>query len=82
MSSQQYRGHVIDVTCSHIGELIAYRCKIQVRASGLVRHTANSSADVYHCDSEAEDRAFTDARDWIERFPLRWPFPVAHALAG
>lgn len=82
MSSQQYRGHVIDVTCSHIGESIAYRCRIQVRASGQLRHTASSSTDVYYCDSAAEDRAFSDARGWIERFPLRWPFPAPQGSAG
>lgn len=70
MPSQQYRGHVIDVTCSVTGEWIAYQCSIQAEPSGQLRHTLTSEWATYPSISDAQDRAFTDARDWIERYPL------------
>jgi hypothetical protein len=70
MPSQQYRGHVIDVTCSVTDEWIAYRRNIQEETSGLLRYTQTSALETYPSISEAQNQAFTDARDWIERYPL------------
>ena len=77
MASQHYRGHVIDVTCYSLADRIAYRSDIHVDATGRLRHSASSRVETYRSDSEAQDRAFCDARSWIEQFPLSWPFAMA-----
>ncbi|GGX78346.1 hypothetical protein GJV26_04195 [Massilia dura] len=81
MPSQSYRGHVIDVTSYPLGERIAYLSSITVVVSGEVRHLAKSLADSFTSDSDAQDYAFSEARSWVERFPLRWPF-TARAASG
>ncbi|QBE64563.1 hypothetical protein [Pseudoduganella lutea] len=81
MPTQSYRGHVIDVACQSLGERITYLISITVGATGELRHRDDSLATCFNSDSEALDRAFTDARSWIERSPLRWPFPVRAGTA-
>lgn len=81
MSSQSYRGHVIDVTCQSLGDRISYLLSISVRATGETRHQAGSQANSFSRGCDAEDSAFAEARAWIENSPLRWPFatPLEHA---
>lgn len=74
MSSQSYRGHVIDVTCQSLGDQISYLLSISVRATGEIRHRARSLTDTFLRGSDAEDSAFIEARAWIDHSPLRWPF--------
>lgn len=81
MPTQSYRGHVIDVACQPPGERISYLISIRVGATGELRHLDSSLAVSFSNDSDAHDKAFTDARSWIERFPLRWPFPVRPGTA-
>jgi hypothetical protein len=79
MPSQEYRGHVIDVTCSPHNERIGCRTTIRSRATGEVRQRENTFAMSFASVVAAEDRAFRDARAWIERSPLHWPFPLPGA---
>ena len=76
MPSQSYRGHVIDVTSYPLGGSIAYLSSIKVGVSGEVRHLEKSLADSFKSNSAAQDHAFSEARSWVERFPLHWPFAV------
>jgi len=76
MPSQSYRGHVIDVTSYLFGGHIAYLSSIKVGVTGEVRHLEKSLADSFISDCDAQDHAFNEARSWVERFPLRWPFAV------
>jgi hypothetical protein len=81
MPSQSYRGHVIDVTSYPLGGHITYLSSIKVGMTGEVRHLAKSLPDSFTSNSDAQDHAFNEARTWVERFPLRWPFLV-HAGTG
>jgi hypothetical protein len=81
MPSQSYRGHVIDVTCFPLGGRIAYLSSISAGASGEIRHREASGPVSYDSDNAAQDRAFTAARSWVERFPLCWPFPACSRAA-
>lgn len=74
MPMQSYRGHVIDVHCQSLGERITYLISITVGATGELRHENSAPASRFGSANEAHDSAFADARSWIERFPLRWPF--------
>jgi hypothetical protein len=74
MPSQPYRGHMIDVTCHLVAGRIAYRSSIRTCVTGELRQTGGSQNDFFASQRDAHDRAFTDGRGWIDRFPLRWPF--------
>lgn len=76
MPSQSYRGHVIDVTCYSAGEHVAYLSNIHVIATGNLRHRSDSHAGRFASRAAAQDWAFREARSWVERFPLCWPFHV------
>lgn len=82
MPVQSYRGHVIDVSRQSLGERTTYFTTITVGATGELRHEGCSCAAFSGNDSVADNKAFTDARSWIERFPLRWPFPVCDGTAN
>lgn len=74
MPSQSYRGHVIDVTSYPLGGRIAYLSSIKVGVTGEVRHLEKFLSGAFGSDSDAQDHAFSQARCWVERFPLCWPF--------
>ena len=75
MPTQSYRGHVIDVTCQSLGQGVTCLVSITVDATGELRHRGVSQ-DSFANNNAAQDRAFVDARSWIERIPLHWPFAV------
>jgi hypothetical protein len=82
MPMQSYRGHIIEVSRQSLGERTTYLTTITVGATGELRHEGCSSAGCSSNGSKAHDKAFTDARSWIERFPLRWPFPACEGAAN
>ncbi|QGZ40213.1 hypothetical protein IP92_04955 [Pseudoduganella flava] len=74
MPTQSYRGHVIAVSSHASGAWIVYRSSIREHATGKVRHVDFGRGAATPGASGVRDRAFQDARRWVERHPLRWPF--------
>lgn len=76
MPSQSYRGHVIEVTCRSLAGRTAYLSSVKAAGTGELRHRESAMTLLFDSDTRACDHAFAEARRWVERFPLRWPFPV------
>lgn len=74
MPTQSYRGHIIAVTSYASGAWIVYRSSIRDQATGKVRHVNFGRGVAAPGASFVRDLAFQDARHWVERFPLHWPF--------
>lgn len=76
MLTQIYRGHLIEVASVPGPSRFGYRSRVRERATGVLRHQDSDAGQGFDSASEATDQAFRQARAWVERFPLRWPFAV------
>lgn len=79
MTTQAYRGHLIEVAALSAPEGYGYEATIADEATQLQRHRLLQPAGTFDSREMAHDHAFASARAWIDGSPLHWPFAPPHA---